>query len=125
MASESMHVFCCGIPTVISITSLLTGLGVASIMPTGILAFHNFMHPYEIPMIAVSGAVLAAGWAMYWAAKRVDCHNTGCCHEPCGPKKDKALWVLAGASGLFAFNTLFYFLFHAHYFTFYFWLHSR
>jgi len=113
--SETMHVFCCVIPTVISIVSLLTGaVGAAALMPAGILVLHEFMHHYEVPMIIVSGGLLILGWVLQGISYRIDCHSTGCGHGPCKPKKNMSVYVLIGATILFIFNTAIYLLFHTH-----------
>ena len=113
MLSETTHVFCCVLPTLFSMFSLLAGVGIISIMPAGLMAFHEFMHPYEIPMIGFSAAILGIGWALYYASQRIDCHDTGCAHGACAPKKNKALTVLKIATGMFLFNTIIYVIFHA------------
>ena len=114
LVSETSHVFCCVLPTLIGVSSLLTGLGVIGILPAGILEFHEIMHRWEIPMIALSGIILALGWGLYAISKRMDCHDTGCHHGDCAPKKDKTALILKAASVLFVVNTTIYYLFHYH-----------
>ncbi|MGQ0526659.1 MAG: hypothetical protein ACT4OY_01290 [Alphaproteobacteria bacterium] len=112
VASESMHVFCCVLPTIFSLLSLFAGLGLMSAMPVGLMHLHDLLHRWELPMIIVSGAILALGWALYRYSKKVDCHDTGCCHGPCGPKKNKVGLVLKAATLLFIINISVYGVFH-------------
>ncbi len=112
VVSETGHVFCCVLPTIISLASLLAGVGMLSILPAGILAFHELMHKWELPMIALSAAVLGLGWILNAISERIDCHSTGCHHGPCKPKKLSAKGILIFATALFVFNTAIYFLFH-------------
>lgn len=111
IASEASHVFCCVLPTIFSIISLLAGVGLVS-MPVWLSGFHDFLHQWELPMIALSGAVILLGWALYAYSKRIDCHNTGCHHGDCKPRKNIALTVMKIATILFVLNTAIYLVFH-------------
>ena len=113
LASEITHVFCCGLPVVVSTLSLMASLGLISVLPTGIMALHNIMHAYEMPMIIASAAVLALGWALHHISERLNCVKySDCHHEPCAPKKKKASKVLWFATVLFAVNVSVYFGLH-------------
>lgn len=110
--TETSHVFCCVLPTVFSVTSLLAGLGVVTTMPPVLESVHHLMHDYEIPMITLSGTVVALGWILYLFSRRIDCHDTGCVHGPCEPGKNRAHTILKIATVLFVVNTAVYLLFH-------------
>lgn len=110
--SESTHIFCCVLPTVFSILSLLAGAGMISAMPGFMVDFHEVMHGYEVPMIVVSGLILAFGWGFHWYSEKIDCHDTGCGHGPCEPKKNKTHVLLLLASILFLVNVTVYIVFH-------------
>jgi len=110
--SETSHIFCCILPTLFSVLSLIVGMGLITAMPVGIEVMHEALHDWEIPMILASGLVLVAGWIIYYIAKRLDCHDTGCVHEPCGPKKKKSGLVLKFATALFFFNVTVFLVFH-------------
>jgi hypothetical protein len=112
LTSETMHVFCCVLPLLLSILSLMGSIGVMSFVPASFLAFHEFMHEYERPVIVVSGLVLLLGWGLHWVSKKIDCHDTGCAHEPCRPRKKSAALILKVASLLFVVNTSIYLIFH-------------
>lgn len=113
LASELTHVFCCGLPVVVSTLSLMASLGLISVLPTGIMALHDIMHAYEMPMIIASAAVLALGWALHHISERLNCvKDSDCHHEPCAPKKKKASKVLWFATVLFAVNVSVYFGLH-------------
>lgn len=112
IASESSHVFCCVLPTVFSVLSLLVGAGLIGVLPTFIVDFHHVIHTYELPIILVSMIILGLGWVMdYWAHK-IDCHHTGCAHGSCEPKKYKAHKILLIATVLFAVNLMIYLVLH-------------
>lgn len=110
--SETSHVFCCVLPTLFSILSLAAGLGMITAMPSGLAEFHHMMHKYEVPMISLSGLIVLAGWGIHHTAVKLDCHDTGCVHEPCGPRKRKAGKVLRVATTLFFFNITIWLVFH-------------
>ncbi len=110
--SETSHVFCCVLPTLVSLASLLAGIGVIGSLPVGMLVVHDFLHAWELPIIIGSGIVIALGWALQNYSRQVDCHDTGCGHGPCGPKKKKSSTLLKVATLLFVVNVLVYSVFH-------------
>lgn len=112
IASETSHVFCCVLPTVFSVISMMMGVGMVSSMPGWMESLHGIMHEWEIPMIAFSGGVVLIGWALYYVSKRMDCHDTGCTHGPCGPKKKTTATILKIATVLFVVNVSIYLVFH-------------
>lgn len=112
IVTETSHLFCCVLPTLFSLLSFLAGVGLITAMPAGLAELHHFIHRWEIPLIIFSGVTIALGWAIDMMGQRVDCHDTGCVHEPCGTRKNKAHKVLIVASVLFAFNIVIYFAFH-------------
>lgn len=112
LATEASHVFCCVLPTLFSVLSLFAGLGMISAMPGWLVEVHNFLHHWEVPMIAASGMVLMLGWVLFWYSKKVDCHDHGCGHGPCEPKKDRAKIIMKAATILFFVNITVYGVFH-------------
>lgn len=113
VASESVHIFCCGLPTLFSILSVLAGMGVIATMPSIIESTHALMHVYEIPVIAFSGVVLLLGWGLYSYGQKLDCRTeSACSHGPCEPKKDRTKLFLIAATLLFLGNLAIYFIFH-------------
>jgi len=118
VASESIHIFCCVLPTIFSIMSLLAGMGMIATMPGFIDDMHYMIHDYEIPMIIASGVILAIGWVLYIWSTRMNCSEekgSTCCHEPCTPKKDRTKIVMMIATVLFIVNVSVYFGFHRTY----------
>ena len=111
--SEISHIFCCVLPTLFSVLSLVAGLGLISSVPSSLTGLHDVVHAYEIPMIITSGIILAFGWLIYAYSRKIDCHDTGCEHEPCAPKKKKAHIILKLATLLFIINVSVYTTFHA------------
>lgn len=111
VASEASHIFCCVLPTVFSIVSLLAGAGMM-VMPASWVTLHDRLHDWEIPMIMISGVMIALGWGLHAYSKKIDCHDTGCTHGTCAPKKDRTRMVLKIATLLFVINLVIYGVFH-------------
>jgi len=112
--SETSHIFCCVLPTIFSILSLLGGFGLMVTVPGWMQNIHEVIHRWEMPMILFSMAIVGAGWGLHYCAKKMDCHDTGCCHGACAPKKDVSGRILGFATVLLVFNLLVYFVFHRH-----------
>lgn len=112
IAAGLSHIFCCVLPAVLSLLSLLVGAGVVSSLPFGLESLHDRMHDYEMYIIAFSGAILVLGWIVDIISRRVDCHDTGCGHGPCAPKKRRSHIILIAATLLFAVNVTAYFVLH-------------
>lgn len=110
--SEASHVFCCIFPTVFSLLSLAVGMGLAASMPTFMMSLHDFLHEWEVPIIAFSGIILLLGWTVTWYSDRMDCRASGCAHDVCKPRKSKARIVLTIATALFLFNLAVYLFAH-------------
>lgn len=106
--SEISHVFCCVFPTLFSLLGLLSGVGIAIALPGSMVRLHDFLHDWEIPMIALSGVILAFGWAVTIYSDKLDCHSTGCGHHACAPRKSRAHVVLKVATILFLANLIIY-----------------
>lgn len=81
-------------------------------MPVVMVQVHDFIHDWEMPIIIASGLILMAGWGLALYSRKVDCHDKGCCHGACAPKKSKANLILIIATALFAFNVTVYLLAH-------------
>lgn len=112
MLSEGTHVFCCVFPTLFSLLGLLASVGIFVTMPGYMIEMHDFLHVWEIPLIALSGVLLALGWAVVLYSDKIDCHSTGCAHGACAPRKSKAHLVLKIATVIFAVNLLVYTFVH-------------
>lgn len=110
--SEFSHVFCCVLPTIFSVLTLLAGFGLITVVPGFIMSWHAAIHAYEIPIIATSGIITVLAWYVYWSARKADCHSTGCVHEPCAPRKDRAKRVLQIGTALFLVNFAIFFFLH-------------
>ena len=112
LATETSHIFCCVLPTIFSLASLLVGLGVMGAIPPGIGTLHDIIHDWELPIIITSGVILTLGWWVHHYAQKMDCHDTGCSHEPCDTKKQRSAMILKVASVLFIINVCVYFFIH-------------
>jgi len=113
--SEFSHIFCCVLPTVFSLLSLLSGLGVIGLMPASMVALHDTLHQYEVPMIIMAAVILAIGWGLEFYAHK-DCEDRGCCQSRKEKKKDWNPLILKIATFMLVFNLIVYFGFHrSHY----------
>ena len=112
LASEASHIFCCVLPTIFSILSLLAGLGLVTVIPGWLEDLHAVLHNWEVPMIIASGMVVALGWALYAYSRKIDCHDTGCKHGACEPRKITTSTILKIATVLFIVNVSVYSIFH-------------
>jgi hypothetical protein len=95
--------------------SVLMTMGLMSAMPSWMNDVHEVMHGWEMPIITMSGVVLALSWGLHLISKRMDCHDTGCVHEPCEPKKNKNATILKIATALFVINISVYSFVHMGY----------
>ena len=102
--SQLSHIFCCGLPAVVALLSLLSGAGLMSALPGALSHSHEIFHAWETSIFIFSAIVLAIGWGLDIAARKVDCHDTGCGHPPCEPVKQRAHFTLKIATVLFLAN---------------------
>ncbi len=116
VASEISHVFCCVLPSIFSIITVLVGMGIIGVTPIWLGGLHEAMHEWEIPLIIMSGVILVLGWTLHFVSKSIDCHDTGCGHEPCTPKKQRTARILKIATLLFVINVAIYSALHMKYY---------
>ena len=103
IASCAMHLFCCGIPLFLSITSLAATFGISSLSVFEI----EWFEAVESYVLIGSGIILAISLVMHHYAKKVDCMETGYCdHPPCGEKKQTSNRLLYIAAVLYCFNII-------------------
>jgi hypothetical protein len=117
--SEASHIFCCVLPSIFSIISLLGSFGLMVAMPGWLQAVHEVMHGYEVPMIIFSASVVALGWGLHYYAHhqhKIGAHEHTCCdHDHGAPAKAKTTHrILVAATVLLILNLLVYFVFHRH-----------
>ena len=112
LASGLSHLFCCGIPFVVSVVSLVATTGFFVSLPAGLEYLHDFIHGHEVLVLSVSGLILLLGWVLHAYAKSLDCRRTGCDHPPCGSSKARSLGILVIATALFVVNAVSYFFLH-------------
>lgn len=105
-----MHVFCCGIPLLLSITSVAAMLGVAGVKTFKLSWFIGSIEPQ---ILMISGAILTISLAGQFISNRLDCHTDGhCIHEPCDKKKTFSERLLIIAVCLYVINLLVFFVLH-------------
>ncbi len=112
LVSELGHVFCCVLPTVFTVLSFAANIGLIGMAPAWMMALHERIHHYEVPIIVFSGVILVLGWVAHHLSGKVDCHDTGCGHPPCDPYKERNKNILLIATGLFIINFMIYAVVH-------------
>lgn len=110
--SEISHVFCCVLPSIFSILTLFVSMGLIGMTPLWLDGMHEIMHDWEMAIIALSGVIVLLGWGIHHVAEKIDCHDTGCAHGECKPKKKSATRVLRIATTLFVINVAIYVTIH-------------
>lgn len=110
--SETSHVFCCVLPTLFSLLSLLAGIGMISSMPGPLVNIHETLHEWELPIVALSGLILATGWGLHRYSLRLDARQSCCAHGECAPSKRRSSTILKIATILFVVNVTVFLFFH-------------
>ena len=96
-----MHLFCCGLPLLLSITSLATTLGFSSLSIFEV----EWFEPIENYVLLVMGIMLALTYFVNRSSKKLDCTEDGSCtHPPCDEKKDISGYLLKIAVVLYLVN---------------------
>jgi hypothetical protein len=109
--SETSHIFCCVLPTLFSLFSILTNLGMF-VMPGWFISLHEAMHAWEMPIVFASGIILATGWILYWQSAKGECQSGTCAHDKHHPKMKTTRLVLKIASVLFVVNVFVFLVIH-------------
>lgn len=112
IATEISHIFCCVLPLLFSVLALLAGLGLVIVLPDWMTDLHDVMHGYELPVIIAAGVMVVLGWAAYLYSYENDCHDHGCSHQPCAPRKKTASKLLKIGTFLFLVNIVVFLFFH-------------
>ncbi len=114
IVAETTHVFCCVLPTLVTLISLAGSVSSSITLPGILLDIHEWLHAWEIPVIIFSGIMLALGWGMYFLAKQIECARPHCTpHETsCSPQKKNAHLILMIATILFVANVTIYVTIH-------------
>lgn len=110
IVSACSHFFCCVLPTI----SSLIGLGAALGYSTASLSYFNWFHANEEKVMIFSAIALFIGAVSQFISWRIDCHNTGCEHGSCEPKKNYAFKVFIFALILFCINLIVHFYLDVH-----------
>ena len=112
LVSELGHVFCCVLPTIFTVMSFAANIGLIGMAPSWLMAIHEKIHYYEVPIIVFSGLILILGWAALYMSRKVDCHDTGCGHPPCDGGKRENGKIMIVATILFSLNLFIYAFVH-------------
>ena len=101
-----MHVLCCGLPLVMSITSFAALIGLSG----ADAANHTWFEPYETPIMIIAGLLLLFSAGVVGVSKIINCRKQGACvHEPCDKKKDFTSLVLGISALVYIVNIALYF----------------
>ncbi len=103
----STHLFCCGIPFVLSITSLTSSLGFTSLFFNDLEWFEKFeTYSLIFTLIILSLFALAE-----LNSRKLNCaKDANCDHPPCDNKKRLVRLNLILSAIIFSFNALVFFL---------------
>ncbi len=113
IASESSHIFCCVLPTLFSLFSILTNFGLF-VMPASFEHIHHAMHEFEFPIVILSGLILAMGWGLHWHSLRGEECPSGCKHhtDKQHPSVSRTHMILKIATLLFVINVFVFLVIH-------------
>ena len=99
-ASAFSHLFCCFLPGVLSILTLIASSGAAAVT----LEDFGIPEAWHDDIIKFSATVLIISGIMNFISWRIDCREDGnCTHEPCETKKNTYL-------KLYLFSVVFFFI---------------
>ena len=100
-ASCAVHLFCCGLPLLMSITNLGTIFGISAVSGME----YGWYESIEEHIQLISGIVLVATLVAHFISSKLDCFSQNdCCTEPCIPKKKKSFIMLYLATVLYVCN---------------------
>jgi hypothetical protein len=98
-----MHLFCCGLPMIMSVSGLVTMVGITGFQLPG-FAWFGRNEPY---IMVAGGALLLTTGVIHLLSQRADCRTDGhCVHPPCDTKRDYSQVIFTVAVLLYAGNTL-------------------
>jgi hypothetical protein len=112
LVSELGHVFCCVLPTLFTIFSFAANIGLVGEAPGLLMALHEQMHHYEIPIIVFSGGMVGLGWGVFLLAKKFAAKGENCSSVACGNHQCHNRNILIIASLLFAVNVIIFAFVH-------------
>lgn len=84
IGSSLMHVFCCGIPLLLTLFNVAAMFG----MTSASILNNAWFEQFEEAAIIVSAVLLLITGALQYISYRINCRTDGACHhEPCDSKK--------------------------------------
>ena len=106
IGSSLMHVLCCGLPLILSLSSFTALLGISGVE---VNPHDSWFEPYELPVMIVAGIFLMLSVISVIISKIVDCRKDGICkHAPCSKKKNASAIILAASILLYSVNIALY-----------------
>ena len=103
ICSALMHIFCCGIPLLLSIGSVSAVIGINSAELVGV----EWFEAIETELFIASGALLLITGVFQIIRRQINCRTDGeCTHEPCETKKDYAHKIFLMACALYSINLI-------------------
>jgi hypothetical protein len=110
LASLISHFFCCFLPGVISLITLITLSG-ATVITMEDFGIPEYVHE---KMIYISFVVLIVSGLANIVSYKIDCREMGCVHGACAPKKSKYFKLYAYSVVFFLLNAVIHFTLHTH-----------
>lgn len=112
--SAISHLFCCFLPGVLSVVTLIASSGSAIVTLDDL----GLPEKYHADIITFSFVMLVVSGVMNYISWRIDCRKDGhCVHEPCKPKKKGYLKLYFASVIFFLINVAIHFgthLGHSH-----------
>ena len=102
-----MHIFCCGLPLLLSFTTIAAVFGISSLSIFEI----EWFEAIESYLLIIMGIMLALTYIINRFSTKLDCLESGfCAHPPCGEKKDISSYLLRFAIVLYFVNIVIFVL---------------
>ena len=102
IASGFSHIFCCVLPTVLSIASISSVFGLSTV---DIFNFEWF-EAIELQVLIVSGIILFISGMAQLISWRIKCNTDVCHHGSCDQRKNWAMRLFIFATTLYLFSLL-------------------
>ncbi len=103
--SLGAHLFCCGIPAIVAIVSLISTVSLSG--TALMLQIKDFSETIHLAAFAFSTLMVIIALGTFFLSRKQNCVEDGhCAHEPCAPKKTKNWRLMSISLALYAINVI-------------------
>jgi hypothetical protein len=103
LSTNLVHLLCCGLPLLLSFTTLAAWAGVSSLHNTHL----SLLHHYDTEIIIASSILLLITALTHIISRRLDCvEDNACHHPPCDKEKIASQRIFLLATILWGINLL-------------------